>query len=211
MLPVHSSALLALLVLSLGLPAWAEKADRDKPMNAEADAMRHDDLKQLTVFTGNVLITKGSILIRGGRVEVSQSPDGYQRAQIVAAPGQLAYYRSKRDGVDETVEGEAELIEYDGRADTVQFSRRAALRRYVGASLADETTGGLIRYDNLADVFTVDGGPRNGASGGRVRALLSPRTGNAAPASETAPGLPKPPAAPAPQLRPSSRLGQDKK
>ena len=211
MLFLQRSAAFALLVLSLGLPAWAEKADRDKPMNAEADAMRHDDLKQLTVFTGNVLITKGSILIRGGRVEVSQSPDGYQRAQIVAAPGQLAYYRSKRDGVDETVEGEAELIEYDGRADTVQFSRRAALRRYVGASLADETTGGLIRYDNLADVFTVDGGPRNGASGGRVRALLSPRTGNAAPASETAPGLPKPPAAPAPQLRPSSRLGQDKK
>jgi lipopolysaccharide export system protein LptA len=204
-------ATLALLVLSLGLPAWAEKADRDKPMNAEADAMRHDDLKQLTVFTGNVVISKGSILIRGGRVEVSQSPDGYQRAQITAAPGQLAYYRSKRDGVDETVEGEAELIEYDGRADTVQFSRRAVLRRLVGSSLADETTGALIRYDNLADVFTVDGAPRNGAAGGRVRAQLSPRTGNAAPASDAAPAVPQPPVVPAPQLRPSSRLGQDKK
>lgn len=212
MLSFQRSAALALLVVSLGLPAWAEKADRDKPMNAEADAMRHDDLKQLTVFTGNVVITKGSILIRGGRVEVSQSPDGYQRAQITAAPGQLAFYRSKRDGVDETVEGEAELIEYDGRADTVQFSRRAVLRRLVGSSLADETTGALIRYDNLADVFTVDGALRNGPAGGRVRALLSPRTGLAVPASDAAaPAQPKPPAAPAPQLKPSSRLGQDKK
>ena len=209
MLPVHRSALLALLALSLGLPAWAEKADRDKPMNAEADAMRHDDLKQLTVFTGNVLITKGSILIRGARVEVSQSPDGYQRAQIVASPGQLAYYRSKRDGVDETVEGEAELIEYDGRADTVQFSRRAVLRRYVGASLADETTGALIRYDNLADVFTVDGALRNGSPGGRVRAQLSPRQGAPAPAAEAVPAQPNAPAAP--KLIPSTRLGQDKK
>lgn len=211
MLSFQRFAALALLVLSLGLPAWAEKADRDKPMNAEADAMRHDDLKQLTVFTGNVVITKGSILIRGGRVEVSQSPEGYQRAQITAAPGQLAFYRSKRDGVDETVEGEAELIEYDGRADTVQFSRRAVLRRLMGSNLADETTGALIRYDNLADVFTVDGALRNGPAGGRVRALLSPRTGSAAPASDAAPAQPKPPAATAPQLRPSSRLGQDKK
>ena len=209
MSPLHRSALLALLALSLGLPAWAEKADRDKPMNAEADAMRHDDLKQLTVFTGNVLITKGSILIRGARVEVSQSPDGYQRAQIVASPGQLAYYRSKRDGVDETVEGEAELIEYDGRADTVQFSRRAVLRRYVGASLADETTGALIRYDNLADVFTVDGALRNGSPGGRVRAQLSPRQGAPAPAAEAVAAQPNVPAAP--KLTPSTRLGQDKK
>ena len=209
MISFQRSAAFALLVLSLGLPAWAEKADRDKPMNAEADAMRHDDLKQFTVFTGNVVITKGSILIRGGRVEVSQSPDGYQRAQITAAPGQLAYYRSKRDGVDETIEGEAELIEYDGRADTVQFSRRAVLRRLVGSSMADETTGALIRYDNLADVFTVDGSSRNGSPGGRVRAQLSPRQGAAAPAAEALPAQPNVPSAP--KLTPSTRLGQDKK
>lgn len=196
--------LAGLLLLSPGLHAWAEKADRDRPMNAEADAMRHDDLKQLTVFTGNVVISKGSILIRGARVEVSQTPDGYQRAQITAAPGQLAYYRSKRDGVDEAVEGEAELIEYDGRSDSVQFSRRAVFRRYVGSTVADETTGALIRYDNLADVFTVDGAPRS-AGGGRVRAQLSPRQG--ASAATTAPAV----VAPTPALRPSTSLGSDKK
>jgi lipopolysaccharide export system protein LptA len=111
--------------------------------------------------------------------------------------------------VDETIEGEAELIEYDGRADTVQFSRRAVLRRYVGSSLADETSGGLIRYDNLADVFTVDGAPRNGGPAGRVRAQLSPRQGAAAPPTEAVPAQPLGPAAP--KLTPSTRLGQDKK
>jgi lipopolysaccharide export system protein LptA len=200
--PFLRSAVTGLLALSLGGPGWAERADRDKPMQAEADAMRHDDLKQLTVFTGNVVISKGSILIRGGRVEVSQTPEGYQNARISAVPGQLAYYRSKRDGVDETVEGEAELIEYDGRSDTVQFSRRAVLRRYVGTALADETSGALIRYDNLADVFTVDGALR-GAGSGRVRAQLSPR--------QTAPAAAPAPAAPSPQLRPSTSLGADKK
>lgn len=206
-MPSLPRLLLALLfIAATGLPAWAEKADRDKPMNAEADAMRHDDLKQLTVFTGNVVISKGTILIRGARVEVMQGGDGYQRAQITAAPGKLASYRSKRDGVDEYVEGEAELIEYDGRSDTVQFHRRAVLRRYVGATVADETSGALIRYDNTSEVFTVDGAPRtaaSGASGGRVRAQLSPRQ-NASPAPASAP-----PAGAA--LRPSTTLGADKK
>ena len=195
-------ALLAALLLRRLPAARAERGDRDKPLQAEADAMRHDDLRQTTVFSGNVVISKGSILIRGARVEVSQTPDGYQRAQIVAAPGQLAYYRSKRDGVDETMEGQAELIEYDGRSDTVQLHRRAVLRRYVGSVVADETTGALIRYDNTAEVFTVDGAPSGG--GGRVRALLSPRQSNA-PAAATAPA---PPSAP---LRPRTTLGADRK
>ena len=43
--------------------AHAERADRDKPMNIEADALRHDELKQTSVFTGNVVMTKGSIAI----------------------------------------------------------------------------------------------------------------------------------------------------
>ena len=30
-----------------------------------ADALRYDDLKQTSVFTGKVVVTKGTILIRG--------------------------------------------------------------------------------------------------------------------------------------------------
>jgi lipopolysaccharide export system protein LptA len=206
--------LLVLIALS-ALPAAAEKADRNKPLNAEADALRYDDLRQSSVFTGNVVITKGSIVVRGARVEVSQTPDGYQRAVVTGEPGKLAYYRSKRDGVDESIEGEAELIEYDSRADTVQFTRQAVLRRYVGAAVADETTGGLIRYDNTRDVFTVDGSVqpnRNaGAAGGRVRAMLSPRAQPGTPSVPVAPGAPLAPltpgAASTPQLRPTPSLG----
>jgi lipopolysaccharide export system protein LptA len=199
--------LLIALAAAVALPAHAEKADRDKPMNAEADALRHDDLKQASVFTGNVVITKGTILIRGGQVNITQDPAGYQQAVVTAAPGKLAYYRSKRDGVDEYIEGEGELIEYDSRADTVKFIRRAILRRYVGATLADETVGGLIRYDNTTDVFTVDGETRPNAAtatpGGRVRALLSPRKpaavpGQPAPAS-SGPALKSSPSMSTPQ------------
>ncbi|MEO8021760.1 lipopolysaccharide transport periplasmic protein LptA [Polaromonas sp.] len=199
------------LVLALAVfPASAEKADRDKPMNAEADALRYDDLNQTSVFTGNVVITKGTIIIRGARVDVKQDAEGYQTAIVIAAPDKLAFYRKKRDLVDEYIEGEGERIEYDSRADTVKFIRRAVLRRYVGAALADETTGDLIVYDNPTDVFTVDSGPQSKTAAnptGRIRALLAPRN------KASAPGVPAaaPPAGPSPNLRPSTTLGDDKK
>ena len=209
------STLLIAMALLLALPARAEKADRDKPMNAEADALRYDDLKQTSVFTGNVVITKGTILIRGARVDVVQDAEGYQQAVVIAEPGKLAYYRSKREGVDETIEGEGERIEYDGRADNVKFIRQAVMRRYVAGKLADESHGTLIRYENTTDVFTVDGSvqakPTAANPSGRVRAVLSPR--NQAPAV-AAPAVRAPAAAPPvplPNLRPSNTLGSDKK
>lgn len=176
--PFFSLILIVVLTAGFALPVAAEKADRDKPMNAEADTLRYDDLKQSSVFTGNVVITKGSILIRGGQVDVSQDPEGYQKAIATAMPGKLAYYRKKREGVDEYVEGEGERIEYDSRADVVKFINRAVVRRYKGATLADETSGALIVYNNTSDVFSVDGGTQNRSAAnpsGRVRAMLSPR------------------------------------
>lgn len=179
-----SPLVLAALLLLAG-PTWAEKADRNKPMNIEADALRYDDLKQLSVFTGNVVLTKGSIVIRGERLEARQDPAGFQYGVVTAAPGKLAFFRQKREALDEFIEGEAELIEYDGRADTVKFSRKAQLRRLRGSTLADEIHGETILYENLTDTFTVDGAAAQGPSGtrGRVRAMLTPKPEAAKPAA----------------------------
>jgi len=204
--PLYQMMAMAIAVVLTISPAAAEKADREKPMNAEADSLRYDDLKQTSVFTGNVVITKGTTIIRGNRVDVRQDAEGYQQATVVAAPGKLAYYRKKRDSVDEYIEGEAELIEYDSRADKVTFIRRAILRRYNGAVLADETAGAKINYDNVTDVFTVEGGAENRTTAnpsGRIRAVLTPRAAASAAAAPSPPG-------PSPTLRPSTTLGTEK-
>ncbi len=194
--------------------ALAEKADRNKPMNVEADALRYDDLKQTSVFTGRVVLTKGTIIIRGARVDVRQDPEGYQYGVVTAEAGKLAYYRQKREGVDEFIEGESEVIEYDGKADRVKFIRRAELRRYRGPTVADESSGNVITYENLTDVFTVDGGAPAGSpagQGGRVRAMLGPRNTVPATAAGATPAVAPASAPPPAQLRPSTVLGGDKK
>lgn len=207
-----AQALLVSVAWGMAGVAHAEKADRNKPMNIEADALRHDDLKQTSVFTGRVVMTKGTIVLRGGRLEVRQDADGYQFGVVTADPGQRAFFRQRRDPIagapEEFIEGEGEVIEYDGRADSVRFVRRAELRRLRGAVVSDEITGAVIVYNNLTDVFTVDGqktAPNAAgdapAGSGRVRAVLSPK--------EAKPAAPAPDAAPAssPALRSSTTLG----
>jgi len=147
------------------------------------------------------------------QLEVRQDPDGYQHGVVTAEAGKRAFFRQKRDtqpgAPDEYVEGEGELIEYDGRTDIVKLIRRAELRRYREATLADELTGALIVYNNITDVFTVDGqkatpgGASAGAGGGRVRAVLAPK--------EPAPGTAAaPPRSESPTLRPTPGLGGGK-
>ena len=89
--------LLASALIALGGGAHAERADRSKPMNIEADALHHDELRQTSVFTGRVVMTKGSIVLRGERLEVRQDPQGYQSGTVAAAPGQRAFFRQRRD------------------------------------------------------------------------------------------------------------------
>ena len=203
-------ALFLVAILACGM-ASAEKADSAKPMHIEADALRHDDLKQISVFTGNVVVTKGTIILRGAQLEVRQDAQGYQFGVMTAEPGKRAFFRQKRDTAlgapDEFVEGEGEVIDYDGRADIVKFIRRAELRRYMGGTLADQLNGDLIVYNNLTGIFTVDGNPANASAanpGGRVRAILAPRNAASAPVAPAA-------AASAPGLRSSTVLGGERK
>ncbi len=205
--PIASWLILSLLT-SIALGAAAEKADRDKPMNIEADALRYDDAKKISVFTGRVVLNKGSIQIRGERVEVRQDAQGFQYGVVTAEPGKRAFFRQKREGLDQYIEGEGSSIDYDGRADTVKFIGQAQLRRLQGSVLNDEFNAGVIVYNNTTDVFTLDGAPTAGSNGslgqtgappGRVRAMLTPAKASASAAGATS--------ALAAALRSSSQIG----
>src|SRR3954471_1246247 len=107
-------------------PAHAEKADRTKPIHLEADRVTVDDLKQISTFAGNVVLTQGTMVLRGDKMEVRQDRDGFRHGVVW---GNLAYFRQKRDGADDLIEGWSERIEYDGRAEKVQMFNRALLKR----------------------------------------------------------------------------------
>jgi lipopolysaccharide export system protein LptA len=199
--------LLCTLITVFTVPqVCAEKADRDKPMNIEADALKHDDQQQVTTFTGKVQMLKGTLVLKAARMEVKQDAQGHQMAKLWADSGERIFFRQKREGLDEYIEGEAETAVYNSQADSLTLSNRAELRLLRGSVVADKIQGQQIVLNNTTEVFTVDGKPSNasganGAAGSqRVKATITPRPKNIEPAA---------PAASTP-LKVSPRLAGDK-
>lgn len=168
--------LVAVAALATCAPALAEKADRSKPIHLEADRVTVDDAKQIATFTGNVLLTQGTMTMRGDRMEVRQDKQGFRQGTMWGSP---AYFRQKREGYDDFIEGWAERVEYDGRADKVQMFNRALLKRGQ-----DEVRGNYISYDSNTEFFQVEGGAKSAKAGnGRVRIIMQPKASDeAAPA-----------------------------
>ena len=174
---------LCLAFAVIPLSAHALASDRDQPMNIEADSLRHDDAQQVTVFTGNVVVTKGSIVLRGDKLTVKQTADGAQHGTLQAGTDQRAFFSQQRDtpagAPTETVQGQAKTIEYNGATDQVKLINDGELRRFRAGALNDEITGALIVYNNSTGQFDVDGKSRQtGSTGGghRVRAVIGAST-----------------------------------
>ncbi len=183
-------------ILFVTNPAWAEKADADKPVNIEADRVSVDDVKKLQTFEGNVQLVKGTLIIRAERIVISQDDDGYQRGVATGSGSALARFRQKREGVDEYIEGEAERIEHDAKSEKTEFFSRARVK-----SGQDEVRGQFISYDARNEQYVVTSGPdgtrAKPGSNERVRAVIQPKSKKdeaaAKPGSTNAP----PPATPA--------------
>lgn len=183
-----------ILLFGLLLPLWApacfaERADRDKPMRLEADQVLVDDAQQVSTFTGNVQLIQGTMLIRGDKIVVAQDKEGYKHG---TAYGNTASFRQKREGLDEYVEGYGERIEYDTRAETVDFYVRARVKREL-----DEVRGEHITYNAKTEIFHVNSGLKTlgDEPPKRVRAVLQHK--------------PKPAGAPQPDtlpIKPSTTL-----
>lgn len=150
-------------------PAQAEQADRDKPTLIDSDRLDHDDQRQITVFTGNVVLTKGTLVMRGNRMEMWQDAAGNTFGTLTGEP---ARFRQKRDGLNEFMEGEGLRLDYNGREELVTLSGNAIMRRLAGDLLKDQVSGDRLSYNNLSEKYRVE----SGEGQGRSRMFLTPRT-----------------------------------
>ncbi|MCX7627189.1 MAG: lipopolysaccharide transport periplasmic protein LptA [Methylophilaceae bacterium] len=165
------------LSLLASMPALAEKADRDKPIELEADSLTTNDAKKISTYTGNVILTQGTLVIRADKLVVREDKDGFQHGTSTGNP---TTFRQKMEGRDEYIEGSAQRIEYDGRMDKVQLYGKAWVKRGE-----DIVHGDYIMYDASAEYAEVIGGPpaaTEGSSKGRVRAVIQPKSAKKTPA-----------------------------
>jgi len=189
------------LALALALPAcaWAEKADRTKPLVVESDgkqAVQADLAKHTSSISGNVVVSQGTLQIKADKVEIREDAQGRPLAAASGSASQPASFRQKRDRPDEYIEAEAQRIDYDGGADRVRFSGGAKMRLVRAGVVTDEASASAIVYDQPSDTVTFEGSAnpgKAGASDGRARLVFVPRNVDTA-ASAPPLQLVKPPA-----------------
>lgn len=192
--------LLALMILGLAaIGASAEKADSGKQAVINYDSLDVDEITQTSVLTGNVVVTKGTLVLKSDKAVIKETPEGYMSVTMTATSGTAATFRQKRDGgPDLWVEGQAQRIEYDERLDVMKLFSAARIRQLEGKKTTDEIDSEYISYDSRREVFVA----RNDASGqnkpgkGRGTMIIAPRKARPADAAAAAPAAPS--AAPAP-------------
>jgi lipopolysaccharide export system protein LptA len=168
----------ACLLILLPPLALAERADRSQPVNLEADRITADDARKVHIFEGKVVLTQGTLTIRTDKLVVTQDAEGYQKGVATGGANGLAYFRQKREGRDEYIEGEAERIEHDAKAEKSEFIDRAKVR-----SGTDEVRGRYVVYDARTETYLVNGVPGTALPSstakttgtGRVHAVIHPR------------------------------------
>ena len=162
-------------------PVLAERADRDKPVHLEADRATVENATRTSVFTGNVVLTQGTLIIRAEKMVVKEDSSGFRHATAFGDP---VSFRQKRDGRDEYIEGWSERMEYDGKADKVQLFKKARLKRGP-----DEVEGDYISYDAVSEFFQVTGSNEKTdtqtSPAGRVRIVIQPKNKQENPATES--------------------------
>jgi len=183
MMPIHPSIrqyfIVPMLACIFAGSAMAERADREKPTNIEANQMLYDESKQVNTFIGNVVVTRGTLVMHGEKLILKKDSAGYQFGTLFAPAGGIATFRQKRDGgKDLWMEGlAADRIEYDTKNEVAKLFKRSKVRMLDGTKVTDEVEGEFISYDTRTEFYTanntVSGESKPGA--GRVRAVIQPR------------------------------------
>jgi lipopolysaccharide export system protein LptA len=178
-----------LLLTVFCLPAHAERADREKPVNIEADKMTADDNKKSTHFEGRVILTQGTIRLTADDMTVREDADGFKFA---TAYGNPVTFRQKREGVNEWVDGMAQHVEYNGKLDRIELFDKALVRRDK-----DEIRGNYLSYDTKTEFLQARGaGATDGGQAspnGRVHVTLQPKNDKTKPAPAPSPQLKRDP------------------
>jgi lipopolysaccharide export system protein LptA len=179
-----------MLLCLLATHSWAEKADRDKPVHVESDKLTADDLKKVSVFTGKVVLTQGTIRLTADTMTVRQDDKGFNYASAFGSP---VTFRQKREGLNEWVEGVAQHAEYDGKAGRVELFDKVLVHRDH-----DQITGNYLNYDLNTETLKAQDSVapvKDKTPGSRVHVVIQPKSetptsGSTKPASTLAPAVP---------------------
>ena len=162
-------AILAAAMLGASLPVAALPEDSEQPIRIQADTARLDERRNVAVYTGDVIITQGSMRLTGREVTLTTDAEG--AVKTVVSKGSPATFVQTPQPGETPVNGRGQTIEYHAADERVVMIDKAHLDQ-------DGNTfqGDYVAYDIARQV--VDAGRTGAAQGGskqRIEMVIQPR------------------------------------
>ena len=130
--------ILAGSLLAASLPAMALTGDTDQPIHIESDQQSLDMQGNIVTFTGNVIVTQGSIKINADKVVVTR-PSGEKGKEVIDGYGKPATFYQMQDS-GKPVKGHALKMHYELQNDFVVLTDNAYLEQVDSNIKGDKIT-----------------------------------------------------------------------
>ena len=114
-------------LLAASLPALAKTGDTDQPIHIESDQQSLDMQGNVVTFTGNVVVTQGTIKINADKVVVTR-PGGEKGKEVIDGFGNPATFYQMQDN-GKPVKGRASKMHYELQNDFVVLTGNAHLEQ----------------------------------------------------------------------------------
>jgi len=177
-MPFHflaASALAACLAGAAPL-ALAQQGTQEEPDTLViSDTLNYDDIRKESVFTGNVVLTRGDMTLHSDKLTMREDAEGFQHGTATVEGGKLVFLRQENPEKFEVLEARGQRAEYNGKTEEVEMIGKAVITRFICGKPFDNIQGERVIYRQKTETYQAFGGPNSAAPGGRVRSLATPR------------------------------------
>lgn len=158
--PVNHWLIVLLLSLSCtALPVYGKSEDSNAPINIEADAVEMREAEGISIYTGNVKISRGSIEFSGDKIIISSEAGRVQQIEIEGQPA--TFYQLNDQNEDIRAQGlhmrylaADDTLELNGEALLIKQQSRFSSEHIVYDAGRDMVTAGQPQSEQSEDAET---------------------------------------------------------
>lgn len=136
------------LCAALSFNAQAKTTDKDAPLHIEANQMEMREKENISVYNGNVIITKGSLKITGEKIVIKSNDGSLKSVQINGEPATFFQIND----LDEAISAESYFMNYIADTGVLVLKEKAQLQKNK-----NNFTSEHIIYDTLKDIVKAGG------------------------------------------------------
>lgn len=165
----------ALLLSASPLQAQTAEAEPEPDTLILSDTLHYDDVKRESVFEGNVIMTRGLLVLHSDHLTMREDEEGFQYGTATVSTTDRVRVRQEKPEKHEVIKAEGLRAEYNSKTDELIMIGKAIITRYVCGQAIDNIRGDRVIYHQDTETYEAFGGAQSAADNQRVRSVARPR------------------------------------